>query len=106
MTVGGQPPMAKLTAEPRDADALESFLHAQGYTHLRVRRRAAVLTIESGPSDDPHPRARLRRVTTQYWTLEMPHHSGRWDHTPFRGLRADVQALLVDTFPWTIAPLD
>jgi hypothetical protein len=98
--------MAKLTAEERDADALESFLLGLGHKHLRVRRRADVLTIESGPTDDPYPHARLRRVTVQYWRLEMPNSSGKWDLTPFRGLRADVQKLLVDSFPWTIAALE
>ena len=96
--------MPKLTAEQRDADALESFLHHQGLKHLRVRRRGDLLTIESAPVDDPIQHARLRRVTTQYWRLEMSARPKVWEPTPFRGVRAEVQQLLVDSFPWMLEP--
>ena len=98
--------MPKLVAEARDADALAAFLVGLGFDHLRVRRRGDVLTIESGPVDDACPHARLRRVTVQYWRLEMPNRAGKWDPTPFRGLRADVERLLVASFPWTLEPLE
>ena len=39
--------MANLTENASDADALQSFLHEPGFTHLRMRRCGAVLTIES-----------------------------------------------------------
>jgi hypothetical protein len=96
--------MAKLTAEQHDADALESFLHQEGLTHLRVRRRGDLLTIESTPADDPIQHARLRRVTTQYWRLEMSARPKLWEPTPFRGARAEIQRLLVDSFPWMLEP--
>lgn len=38
--------------------------------HLRVRARADLLTLESGPEDNPFRHARLRRVTVQYYQLE------------------------------------
>ena len=98
--------MTKLVAEPRDAHALESLLAGLQLTHLRVRRRADVLTIESGPADDAYAHARLRRVTVQYWRLEMPTHSGKWELTPYRGQLGEVVRLLVESFPWTIAPLE
>jgi hypothetical protein len=96
--------MAKLTAEQHEADALESFLHEQGLTHLRVRRRGDLLIIESASPDDAIQHARLRRVTTQYWQLEMSARPKRWEPTPFRGARAEVQQLLVDSFPWMLDP--
>ena len=96
--------MPKLTAEQPDADALESFLHRQGLKHLRVRRRGDLLTIESAPVDDPIQHARLRRVTTQYWQLEMSARPKVWEPTPFRGVRAEVQQILVDSFPWMLEP--
>ena len=98
--------MPKLVAESPDAEALAAFLTSLGFDHLRVRRRADVLTIESGPVDDAHPHARLRRVTVQYWRLEMPNRAGKWDPTPFRGLRDDVQRLLVESFPWMLQPFE
>jgi len=98
--------MPKHLAEDSDAQALETFLHERELRHLRVRRRADLLTIESGPVEDPIPHARLRRVTVQYWRLEMPTRSGKWEPTPHRGLLDEVQALLVDSFPWTLVALE
>jgi hypothetical protein len=65
-----------------------------------------VLTIESGPDDDAFPHARLRRVTTQSWRLEMPTSRGRWEPTPVQGVLRDVLKALIDEFGWTLAPLD
>lgn len=96
--------MARLTAQQHDADDLEEFLHQQGLSHLRVRRRGDLLTIESAPTDDPIQHARLRRVTTQYWQLEMSARPKLWEPTPFRGPRTEVQQLLVESFPWMLEP--
>ena len=63
--------MPKISAESRDADSVAAFLHKQGFNHLRARRRADLVTIESGPPADPYPHARLRRVSVHLWRLEM-----------------------------------
>ena len=98
--------MPKHLAEAGDAQALEAFLHERELRHLRVRHRADLLTIESGPVEDPIPHARLRRVTVQYWRLEMPARSGKWELTPYRGLRDEIQELLVDSCPWTLVAVE
>lgn len=72
--------------------------------HLRVRARADLLTLESGPEDNPFRHARLRRVMVQYYQLEMPTNS-RWELTPFRGPMEEVVAILVDEFGWTLEPV-
>ena len=81
---------------------VQEQLHASGLRHLGVRRRGAVLTIESGPPTDPFPRARLRRVAVHLWQLEMPTRSGRWDATPFRAQLDDLVTSLMSDFGWTL----
>lgn len=65
----------------REARALRSTLGDRGLTHLRVTKRGKALTI-SGPDD---PEARLTHVEGRMWRLDLRHHSGRWDKTPFVG---------------------
>lgn len=95
--------MPKYTAESYDATAVESALKEQGLSHLRVRRRADTLTIESGSAKDPIPHARLRRVAVGLWQLDMPA-ARRWQTTPIRAQRDEVVAILFSDFGWTLAP--
>jgi len=97
--------MPRFRVEASDAYAVESFfsLHP-GLSHLQVRRRGDLLTLESGPLDLPRRHARLRRVTVHLWRLEMPTGSNRWDPTPFRDQLNTLLELLAYQFPWTLAP--
>jgi hypothetical protein len=64
-----------LVATDDDARAVETFLRRfPELAHLRVRRRAALLILESGDPSDPLPHARLRRAATNAWQLEMANH--------------------------------
>jgi hypothetical protein len=96
--------MPKLAADDIDRWGTQNFLARNQLEYLRVRKHADLLVLESGTEDDPFARARLRRVTKQYWVLEMPIPGGKWQRTPFRGLRIDVLKLLIETFPWTVQP--
>ena len=98
--------MPKYKAEPYQADQLTKLLHERGATHLRVRKRGALLTIESGDQEDPWPHARLRRDTVHLWCLEMAVRGGRWERTPFRAQMEELVEMLVEAFPWTIAPIE
>jgi len=71
-----------------------------------VKKRGALLTIVSGDEADPWPHARLRRDTVHLWRLEMAVRGGRWERTPFRAQMEELMDMLVDAFPWTIAPVD
>jgi hypothetical protein len=95
--------MPKLVAEDYHADELEEALANAGFKHLRVRRRADVLTIESGPKADPFPHARVRRDTLHLWTLEMPTASGRWELAPVREVFDNLVPILTSVFPWALA---
>ncbi len=87
-------------------DVRDFLAEREGLGHLRVRRRADLLVLESGPLDDPIPHARLRRVAVNLWTLECATHTGRWEKTGFRGYLERILELLVSTLPWVLAPRD
>ena len=98
--------MPKYAAETYDATALQKYLHEQGQVHLRVRKYGDSLIVESGRNDDPVKHARFRRVTVNYWTLEMATHTGRWENTGLRGLMDDLQKMLVEDFGWVLTPIE
>lgn len=102
---GGAP-----ATEPEQADeagdqsaAVRVAGGASELAHLRVRRRAAVVTLESGSSDHPISQGRLRRQTAKIWQLEMADHMGRWQPTPFCGSRDELVEALIGNFGWTLA---
>jgi len=97
--------VAKQSADEIDLDGTEAFLTRHGLEHLRVRKRADTLTLLSGPDNVPNKHARLRKVTRQWWTLEMPTHTARWDKTGLRAPRLEVLEMLVTQFSWTLAPI-
>jgi len=93
-----------LAATDDDVRGVEAILRRfPELAHLRVRRRAAVLTIESGTSERPVAHARIRRQAAKIWQLEMATHTGRWQPTPFCGSRDELVEVLVGNFGWTLA---
>jgi hypothetical protein len=86
--------------------AEEFFEKSRELRHIRVRRRADLLTLESGDRQDPLPHARLRRLSSQSWRLEMPTHTGRWEPTPYRDDLFELLKTLRAEFAWTLAPVD
>jgi hypothetical protein len=97
--------MPRFQAQTFDVYAVEAFLALYpDLSHLRVRRRGDLLTLESGPAEDPQRHARLRRVTVHLWCLEMPATSRRWSLTPFRDQLDVLLEMLVHQFPWTLVP--
>lgn len=84
----------------------DHFAAGESLKHLRARRRGRVVTVESGPDDDPVAHARFRRDTVHLWMLEMPARGGRWDRTPFRDTLVNLMELVETTFPWTLAPIE
>jgi hypothetical protein len=98
---------AALRADDDDADDLREWIAArEGLEHLRVRRRADLLTLVSGDDADPIPHARFRRATVHLWTLECATHTGRFERTGFRDTLPRLFELLISTFPWVVAPVE
>ena len=88
-----------------DVRAVEQFFRRRPkLAHIRVRHRGALITLESGPPDDPIPHARLRRMTGQLWQLEIASHMGRWQPTPLRAARDALLEALVTDFGWVLTP--
>lgn len=96
-------PKSKVT-EQDVASARKYFDEFEGLDHLRLRSRADLLVIESGPHKDPVPHARLRRISVQTWRLEMATHDERWQPTPDQGSMRSLLQRLVDVYTWTLAP--
>lgn len=73
--------------------------------HLRVRRRADLLTLESGPEGDPVKHARLRRVAIHLWSLDVATHLGHWQLTRVRGHLDQLVNALIEDFGWVLTPI-
>ncbi len=98
--------MPKLRAEEEDLEEVELFIEGRKeLKHLRARRRADTIVIESGPPEESEPNARLRRLSVRRWILEFPTHKGRWEPTPYEDSIEALLVCLVESFPWTIAPV-
>lgn len=95
-----------LVAEEHHVDeVVEHLAEYEGLEHLRARRRADLLTLESGPKNDPFPHTRFRRVGVHKWRLEMPTHSGRWQTTPIRAQLIELVDAVITQFGWMLAPI-
>jgi transposase len=84
--------------------AVRRLAQYESLEHLRARKRADLITLESGPQDDVVPHTRLRRVGVQKWQIEMPLRGGGWDRTPLRGQLTEQLDLVITQFPWMLAP--
>ena len=74
--------------------------------HIRVRKQAQLLILESGPKGDPIRHTRLRRIPSGEWLLEMPHRS-RWQATPFADVELEPLLDLVrDDFGWLLMKIE
>jgi len=97
--------MPSPAAESHHASKVESILHGHGAAHLRARKRGAAIIVESGPAADPVKHFRLRRDTVHLWRLDMATHTGRWEATPFRAQLQELVTMVLESFPWTLAPI-
>lgn len=92
-----------ISASEADVSAVASFLATTGLKHLRCRKRAATLIIESGPAGDAVSRLRLRKLSATTWATDAATHTGRWEPMPVRGPLRDNLQTVAGTFPWLLA---
>jgi hypothetical protein len=90
-------------ASDADLAAVSTFIKSAGLDHLRCRKRANTVVIESGPKGDSVPRIRLRKLATRIWTTEAATHTGRWEPMHLRGAITDNLETLAEAFPWLLA---
>jgi hypothetical protein len=99
-------PMPKMLAEDGHVDQVQQeFATYDGLEHLRVRRRADLVVVESGQADEPIPHARFRRVAAHVWVLEMATHTSRWQPSGVRGTLERLVETLINDFGWTLSPI-
>jgi hypothetical protein len=83
----------------QDVEELERLLRSEeGLDHLRANKRGDSITICSGADADQQKHARLSKLGSAIWGLSFPHHSGRWERTPFVGPMDELVATLVRDF--------
>jgi hypothetical protein len=90
-------------ASDADLAAVKVFIKEAGMTHLRCRKRANTVVIESGPESDSSPRIRMRKLTGQVWSTDAATHTGRWEPMPLRGALTENLAAIAGAFPWLLA---
>jgi len=91
-------------ASDADISAATAVLKAIGLTHLRCRKRASTIVIESGPKRDAIPHIRFRKLGVHIWAADAATHTGRWEHMPVRGQLGETIQFIAQTFPWLVAP--
>jgi hypothetical protein len=97
--------MPKLVAHELDLESVTAFIDRhRELRHLRARKRSDTITLESGPKSDPIKHMRFRKVTRQWWTVEMATHTGRWELTPFREPLLPLIEFVASSFPWLLVP--
>ena len=100
--------MPKIHADDIHFFSVESLLEARPHlAHLRPRKYGDTIVLESGTKRSPVPHARFRRVTKQWWNIEICIQPGHWDVLPdFRGQLGQALELLDTSFPWVLVPRD
>jgi hypothetical protein len=97
--------MPKFAEDPFAVFSLEELIQKHGLEHLRVRKHGDLLVIESGPKRDPIPHLRLRRVSRQWYSPEVPDHRGHWQRLDMRARAHVVFETVIHEFPWLLIPL-
>ncbi len=85
-----------------EARVVERYFQEQGFDHLRACHRGKIVTIESGPKEDPVKHARFRKDTVHLWILEIADHRDRFEPTGLRDTIDNLRVALTDNFPWVL----
>jgi hypothetical protein len=95
--------MAKFAADSIFVIELEMRIAAsKDFAHLRVAKRGDTLTLVSGPPGDTIKHARFRRVTTQWWELDVATKGGGWRPTFERANLPKLFDTLAGSFSWVL----
>jgi hypothetical protein len=97
--------VAKLLAEGADIDDVDAHFQKKRLTHLRARKRADLVVVESGPAKDPIAHVRFRRVAVSIWMLECATHTGAWQPTGVRGTLRELLDTVTSEFSWAVAKI-
>jgi len=91
--------------DTRDGRQVEDLLaQREGLDHIKVQLYGGTLVLYSGDGDDRARHARFAMVDLGLWRLDLRHHTGRWEKTPFVGSLSEVFTMLVDTLGFYLEP--
>lgn len=85
-----------------EISVVRTFLTEKRFKHLRCRRRAAAVIVESGPEDDALGHLRLRKLSATTWAVDEFHHSGRWAPLPIQASLSDALGAVAADFSWVL----
>lgn len=95
--------MADFPIRDVDVKSLELWIRDHdGLAHVRARKVGETITLESGPARGAMKHARLRRVSAQLWTIEMPVR-GKWYATGVRARKGVILEQLLKTASWMLS---
>jgi len=93
--------VTSLKAQEADASQVLSILHAYGFVHLGVVRRAALLTVISEDNFGKETHIRLRKVTKQWWVPEVSQ-GGGFVSMEIRGNISEVLDEILKNYSWLL----
>lgn len=80
-------------------EELESILRRYpDLAHLCVKKRGQSMTLCSENAQGAQEHARFTFLGAGTWGLSLPHHTGRWEKTPFTGSMEELVDVLVENF--------
>jgi|SRR5574338_523726 hypothetical protein len=96
--------MPQFAEDPLALISLKNIIEKHGLAHLRARKHGDLLIIESGPKQNPVHHLRMRRVTRQWYALEIPDHP-HWQRVDIRARAHVVLETVIREFPWLLTPI-
>ena len=81
-------------------DIERRFAASESFSHLHIQKYGRSLILLSGPAEAPQRHARFTHIAGNEWGLSFPHHTGKWEKTPFTGTLDELVETLVTTFPF------
>lgn len=79
-------------------DLAEQLARRPDLGHVEIRKHGSSLIFYSGVGHEEQKHGRLTQLSGSTWSLSFPHHSGRWEKTPFVGSPAELLDTLLSDF--------
>jgi len=92
----------EVAREDGDVDDVIDYFKKKRLTHLRARRRADLVVVESGPAKNPIAHVRFRRVCRPSLRARVRHSHRPMAATGFDGSLDDLLDTLMSAFPWVL----
>lgn len=91
-------------AGPSDEKDVRDVLDKYGLDHLWITRKHNIITVMSGPKDDPILHVCFVRLSLWEWALQVADWQGEWETTEFKGRLLDLVEMVVKEMGWLVTP--